>query len=301
MSVHDFEDDALTALQVSRDLLLAMALAASRDLDPTDNLILLGISQANVRQIVADPELQLRYAFAATMPPDDVRKPISAAALSRALGLPLETVRRRVARLAGLGLLVGTARGLIVPGVRLDTSHHKDAIVHLEIAFRRAFSVLAAAGFFLRGDLPEPRNGPSERPVRAIGRLIGDYYLRMLAPLRACCGDPMDAIIVLFLLRAAEGQGSDVQGRMPSPIRPSEVARAFAGSPETVRRRLRRLVDAGICQRSGPGYVVPPAVVEEVLLPRMAGPSQLNLRRLFRQIAAVSAEELDHDAASAVV
>jgi alkanesulfonate monooxygenase SsuD/methylene tetrahydromethanopterin reductase-like flavin-dependent oxidoreductase (luciferase family) len=112
----------------------------------------------------------------------------------------------------------------------------------------------------------------------------------------------MDAIIVLFVLRAAEGQGSDVSGRRPKPIGPGEVARAFAGSPETVRRRLRRLVDAGICQRSGSGYVVPPTVVEDVLLPRMAGPSQLNLRRLFRQVAAVSAEdEREHGTASAVV
>lgn len=118
MSGCGFEGDAFLAFHVSCDLLLDMALLAPRDLDATDNLLLLGVSQANVRQIVADPELQRRYAFASTVPPDSLRKPISTAALSRALSLPLETVRRRVARLTRAGLLTGSTQGLIVPGDR---------------------------------------------------------------------------------------------------------------------------------------------------------------------------------------
>jgi len=289
MSVDDSQGDSLIAFHVACDLLLDMALSAPRDLDPTDNLILLGVSQANVRQIVADPQLQLGYAFAATVPPDDVRRPISTAALSRALALPLETVRRRVARLSDGGLLVGTPQGLIVPAERLDTADHMRALAELEGILHRASSALVSAGFFRDGGLPAPRPGLSERPVRAIGRLAGDYYLRMLAPLRGCCGDPLDAIIVLALVRATSAQRVGCP-KPPPGVGPGEIARAFAASPETVRRRLGRLVRSGVCLRVGRGYVVPSTVVDTVLLPRMAGAAELNLRRLFRQVADVSTE-----------
>jgi len=289
MSVSDSQSDQLVAFRVARELLLDMALLAPRELDPTDNLILLGVSQANVRQIVADPELQLRYAFSGTVPPDDLRKPISTAAASRALGLPLETVRRRAARLAELGLLVATKRGLVVPAGRVDTADHIQAITELERILRRAWSELVADEFF-RNDDPLPiAFGVSARPIRAMGRLAGDYYLRMLAPLRACCGDPLDAIIVLFLLRTADEPRSGEVG-LPVSIGPGEIARAFAGSPETVRRRLARLVRRGVCLRVGRGYAVPREVIDTVLLPRMARAAELNLRRLFRQVAAILRE-----------
>lgn len=290
MPLQDFDDHALTAFQVSCDALLAMALLARRDLDAIDNLILLGISQANVRKIVADPEFQRRYAFRSTVPPDDLRKPISIAALSRALGVPLETVRRRAARLAGLGLVAASAEGLVVPGVQLDTAQHNQALMELGVVLSRAHSSLAAAGFFHEDELPTPSRALCEPPSRAIGRLAGDYYLRMLAPLCACCGDPIDAVIVLFLLQAGVWPGSDVAGT-PYPVGPAAVARALRAAPETMRRRLRGLVDAGICRYIEGGYVIPANVIEGLLLPRMAAPSQLNLRRLFRQIAALSATE----------
>lgn len=301
MSLQDFDDHALTAFQVSCDALLAMALLARRDLDSIDNLILLGISQANVRKIVADPEFQHRYAFRATVPPDDLRKPISIAALSRALGVPLETVRRRAARLAGLGLVASSAEGLIVPGVQLDTAQHNQAVMELGVVLSQAHSSLAAAGFFHEDELPTPSRALCEPPSRAIGRLAGDYYLRMLAPLCTCCGDPVDAVIVLFLLRACDGPGSDVGERTPCPVGPAAVARALRGAPETMRRRLRGLVDAGICRYIEGGYVIPPDVIEGLLLPRMAAPSELNLRRLFRQIAALSPVEHDHGWARSAV
>lgn len=293
MSSQNLDSDAFAAFQVSCELLLNMALLARRDLDAIDNLILLGISQANVRTIVADPEFQRRYAFRSTVPPDNLRKPISIAALSRALCVPLETVRRRAARLAGLGLVAATAEGLIVPGVQLDTAQHNEAVMEIGVVVSQARASLAAAGFFREDGLPAPRGAPCEPAARAIGRLVGDYYLRMLAPLRACCGDPMDAIVVLFLLRASDWPGSDAGGRTPYRVGPAAVARALGGAPETVRRRLLRLVDAGICGHVGGGYALPRDVIEGLLLPRMAAPGQLNLRRLFRQIATLSPVERD--------
>lgn len=145
---------------------------------------------------------------------------------------------------------------------------------------------MLGAGFFHEGDLPAPRRAAEDAHTRAIGRLAGDYNLRMLAPVRACCGDPLDAIIVLLLLRTGEAEDD--------PIGPAQIARALFASPETVRRRLGRLVEAGLCQRVKRGYLVPTEVVRDVLLPKMSGPSELNLRRLFRQIAAVSVG-IEHD------
>lgn len=284
---------ALTSFWVSRDLLLDIALQARKDLDPTDNLILLGVSQANVRLIVADPVLQQRYAYVSSNPPDDLRRPISVAALSRALGLPLETVRRRATRLLRARLLVGTSQGLVVPGARFDASDHNTSVAHLYTALQRAFTALSEAGVVPATDLFLPPVELPHSPVRAVARLGGDFYLRMLEPLRAACGDPMDAVIVLLLLRAHAGcWGSDGDAasfpRAALPIGPGEIARKFAGSPETVRRRLIRLTEAGLCERVGRGYVVPQYTVEQVVLPRMAAPSQMNLRRLLRQVAALA-------------
>jgi DNA-binding Lrp family transcriptional regulator len=281
MLVEVVETRRTVAFRVARELLLEMALVARREFDPTDNLILLGVSQANVRQIVAQPEQQRRYAYAHTNPPDELRRPISAAALSRALDLPMETVRRRVARLTELGRIKATPQGLIVPGGLLAGDDHLEVIGRVEAALRRAYRGLADARFFDPGEHPATPSGDGKPATRAAARLAGDFYLRMLAAFGPCCRDPMEAMIVLALLE----DGGD--GASRAPRRPSAIARSFGSSAETVRRRLNRLVDSGLCRRAGPGYVIPQEVIDATLLPALAEASEMNLRRLYRQLAAL--------------
>jgi hypothetical protein len=84
------------------------------DFDPMDLIIIHAILNANVLNIMKNPELDRRFGSVETVEPDAIKQGVSRAALSRFLGLPIETVRRRAARLKKDGILRETDRGLIV-------------------------------------------------------------------------------------------------------------------------------------------------------------------------------------------
>lgn len=284
-------DRELVAVLAASDLLFDLARLARRDLDAIDNLIQLGVSQANIRQIVADPESQRSYASSAANPQDDVRRPISIAGLSRVLSLPLETVRRRAIRLCESGVLAFTAEGLVVPSAAFETSQHIEALSAVDHALSRAFERLERRGFFADGDLPTPQRPPAAPPLRAIGRLAGEFYLRMLAPLHAWAGDPIDAVLLLCLLRP-HGEGAGEAGGALNSVglgAPTRIAAEFGYSAETVRRRLQRMVDKGLCRRAPEGFFAPLGALQDAMLSHLAQPSELNLRRLFRRLAELGA------------
>jgi hypothetical protein len=104
---------------VSRHSLAYMLCAASEmfrhyDFDPMDLLIIHAILNANVLNIMKDPELDRRFGSVHTVEPDEIKQGVSRAALSRFLALPIETVRRRADRLKKEGVLRETDQGLIV-------------------------------------------------------------------------------------------------------------------------------------------------------------------------------------------
>jgi hypothetical protein len=104
---------------VSRHSLAYMLCAASEmcrhyDFDPLDLMIIHAIMNANVRNVMKDPELDRRFSSVQTVEPDEIKHGVSRAALSRFFGLPIETVRRRADRLKKEGVLRETDQGLIV-------------------------------------------------------------------------------------------------------------------------------------------------------------------------------------------
>ena len=116
------EDDEIASdmiRTVSRHSLAYMLCAASEmfrhyDFDPMDLLIIHAILNANVLNIMKDPELARRFGSVHTVEPDEIKQGVSRAALSRFLALPIETVRRRADRLKKEGVLRETDQGLIV-------------------------------------------------------------------------------------------------------------------------------------------------------------------------------------------
>lgn len=72
------------------------------------------IVAANVRAITYDPVLARQYGRIDAIPPDHLRRPITVAALARALTLPHSTVAREVRRLKDAGLVRIGADGVIV-------------------------------------------------------------------------------------------------------------------------------------------------------------------------------------------
>src|SRR5258707_10385368 len=96
-------DDAATAdliRTVSRHSLAYMLCAASEmfrhyDFDHLDLLLIHAILNANVINVMKNPELDRRFGSVQAVEPDDIKLGVSLAALSRFFDLPIETVRPR--------------------------------------------------------------------------------------------------------------------------------------------------------------------------------------------------------------
>ena len=107
------------AVRLSADYLLrnVEVLSDAVDGDLTLGLIFASIVQSNVRHISDDPKLTKQYGLMGSVPPDELRQPISINALSESLNIPYETTRRYVHRLLDLGWCVKVgSRGVVVPG-----------------------------------------------------------------------------------------------------------------------------------------------------------------------------------------
>lgn len=84
------------------------------DFDPIDLMIIHAVLNANVLQVMKDPDLDRRFGSVEAVEPDAIKRGVSRAALSRFLAMPIETVRRRANRLKKKGILRDTDEGLIV-------------------------------------------------------------------------------------------------------------------------------------------------------------------------------------------
>ena len=104
---------------VSRHSLAYLLCAASEmfrhyDFDPLDLMIIHAVLNANVLNVMKNPELDRRFGSIEAVEPDEIKQGVSRAALSRFFGMPIETVRRRADRLKKEGIFREADQGLIV-------------------------------------------------------------------------------------------------------------------------------------------------------------------------------------------
>jgi len=84
--------------------------------DALSAMVFLAIGRGNVGHFVHDPVTQVAYGSVAAIPPDHLRRPVSAYAVSRGLNLPYETTRRYGLKLIEQGWIERSANGgLLVP------------------------------------------------------------------------------------------------------------------------------------------------------------------------------------------
>jgi len=155
----DGETDADRIRTISRHSLAYMLCAASEmfrhyDFDHLDLMIIHAVLNANVLNVMKDPDLDRRYGSLQTVEPDEIKQGVSRAALSRFLALPVETVRRRADRLKKKGVLRDTDQGLIVTEVNQFKFGNNHELQKTNILLVRKFlRDLAEAGIELPGGI----------------------------------------------------------------------------------------------------------------------------------------------------
>ena len=133
-------DDGDLARTVSRHSLSYILCAISEmfrtyNFDPLDLLIIHAVLNANVIDIMKHADLDRRLASIHAVEPDEMKRGVSRAALSRFLDLPLETIRRRVNGLKKKGVIVEVDDGLIISernAFKFGNNHHLQTVnLHL--------------------------------------------------------------------------------------------------------------------------------------------------------------------------
>lgn len=95
--------------------------------DAINGLLAANIIAFNVHHLTQDPVLSQRFAAEDAPPPDELRQPIPVRVLARMIGMPFETVRRRVNDLRDEGVVVILDEGVILPAeVLLSPKHLSD-------------------------------------------------------------------------------------------------------------------------------------------------------------------------------
>lgn len=269
-------------LRVTSDFFLRITslLSGLMDGDLIKGLVWLGIVEANVRRLGADPELSAAYASSETPVPDDLREPVSVYALAQALRLPYETTRRYVAKLIDPGQARRVERGVIVPMAAMEAPAVRLASVQFHASLRRFVETLARIGAY--PELLGPAGGrrprlaaasaePQANSLRRIARATNSFHLRTAEVLAdAADGDLVRGIVFLGVIQANiqalnSDLGLSLQYAGAQDIPPDELRRPISvyalaqslGLPyETTRRYVQKLIEDGRCARQPAGIVV---------------------------------------------
>lgn len=261
--------------------------------DLLEPVILTAILQANQAALLSDPELQLRYDDAAWALPDTDRRPISVNAIAQSLGLPFETVRRRVKALEARGLCASTAAGVYVPQAAVTSADY------VRVQADRAGRLAALHGELAAADMLAHAPGLEgfiAGSIRAADRLLANYMLRACGSLLELTGSAMESMVLVALTAA---NIRDVQtarlndwgafGAVAAPCNASRLAEGLGMPNETVRRHLHRLEASGFCRRAPSGWTAAIPADREALLGRLLNENAQNLRRLFAGLAELHA------------
>jgi hypothetical protein len=108
------------------------------DFDYERMIITLSVSMGNVQHLMNPTEQLAPYEDLSTIIPAEMQRPVTRLAITRATGLPRETVRRKVAALIEAGFLIKDDRGgvRLRPGALADPKY-VDAVLQNDTDVRR--------------------------------------------------------------------------------------------------------------------------------------------------------------------
>jgi len=109
-------------------------------------LVNLALVQANVGHL---DRMESGFNSLESIPPDEVRRPVSVLSLSASLGLPYETTRRHVAKMVATGQCLRVKGGVIAPTAAVDDPRRAEVLEQNLINLKRLYRNLKAAGVAL--------------------------------------------------------------------------------------------------------------------------------------------------------
>lgn len=282
------------AMNIAKDLLLDLLDSGRDGLEPLDALIILAVFQAN-RAVGAS-------AMAAGDDAPPAPRPVSVSGLAASLKSPFETVRRRVARLSGLGIFEVAATGVVAPRWVLESPGYAKRVLGVDRSLCQAYRRLLRVGFFEGANRLQPalsKAAPAPMAERAI--LSGAFTLRMMDFLGARFGGVGRVMVMLAMLREntrdlgdARNFGDGVElpvapDRLKRPASIALVARRLRLQHETVRRHVHALVSQGVCRRARGGFIVTAESLAQRRIAELAPETSVNLRRLYRGLGQMGA------------
>jgi hypothetical protein len=258
----------------------SMALLAGDDLIKA--LVYTAMWTANVRHITHSVATNQQFSGFDMIPPDEMRRPVSVMALSNALRIPYETVRRYVHTMLNEGRCTRIDRkGFIVPAAAIGGEAHRKAMRSSYPSLIRFVSELKRAGFdfaLYRDRLPQtvplPPLGEPMANSRAVTRVLGEMVMQGIDLIgRMHENDFLYAVIFTTIwttnVRHITATTDNVKYGALNELPPDEARRpvtvhAIATSLripyETVRRYANKMVKNGSAIRVGnKGLIVPHA------------------------------------------
>ena len=246
-------------------------------LKPLDALLVLAVNQANIAPLTRDPSARARYGQLEAPAPDEERRPVSINAIAASLGVPFETVRRRMKGLEASGVCVIRPDGVIVPSSFLASPGYLQSVVAGHERMRRFYFELAGAG--LAEGLPPSAYPPEEVvPVRAAARLLSDYILRVTEGLLREAANVISMMILIALLDA-------VLADPPRSTSATGLSRTLYLPLETVRRHLAQLAEEGLCERGPGGPVLTQQMLARPGVKLLFAENAANVQRLLAGLA----------------
>ncbi|WP_374576192.1 hypothetical protein [Phenylobacterium sp.] len=268
--------------------------------DFLDGVIRLAILDANIRHLIASPEVAKAYASFETPIPDEMRRPASINAVAGSLGLPFETVRRRVHALDRQGLAQAGKDGVILSQNQLITGPVQQVLDENFASLAAFYGRLRTMAPALEL-VPAPAAGeqtaakPADEPVRVAMRSTVGYVLRYLESAQPVAGDFLNAIMFLAIVVANVGhitndQTASDRFSTPQTVAPDSerrrltvhaLSKDLGMSFETTRRRVNALMERGVCLRDGSGIYVPAATLLSDPVVKHRRTNAASLQRLF--------------------
>jgi len=274
-------------------------LAQLFDQDVVKGLVFLAICDANIGYVDQFIETSRRYADLETPAPDAIRRPIRPHKLALSLGLPRETVRRKVSALLAEGWLSESDLGAFANAQALDSDAMRWAMMVNTALVIDLFTGLAHVGVDCQPPPPAASAGPP-LPHRAIARISAAYCLRSLDELRGLFdGELLTSLVFCSIVDANSAYldempgppHADLDDHVPDAVRRPISALALAARldlpRETVRRHVRKLEAQDCCDTVKGGLIVPQRALRRETVVSATVRNASNLRLLLGMLGKI--------------